>query len=112
MDGIIGEREIFAVSATGERRSIRIAVGMPYRVNGDSWSCPVRMEGLRDRIHDAVGVDSWQALVLAIGLVRQILWYFLEDGGRLFWEEGGKEMALDDILPLLKISKDEADPDQ
>lgn len=111
MDGMIAERGIFSISPAGERKSLRIAVGTPYRVNDVSWACSATIEGLHNKLGEGVGVDSWQALVSAIGLVRQLLWNFLEDGGRLFWKEGGKEMALDDILPLLKISKNEADQD-
>jgi hypothetical protein len=98
---IIAERRIFAISAKSEKLMLHIAVGQPYQVDDVSWACPVSIEGLYAKLHDAVGTDSWQALGLAIGLARQLLGYFLEDGGKLYWEEGGSEMTLNDLFPQL-----------
>ena len=99
MGDLIAERRIVAVSAKGEKLALCVAVGRPYQVDDVSWACPVRIEGLYAKLHDAVGTDSWQALGLAIGLTRQLLGYFLEDGGKLYWEEGGSEMTLNDLFP-------------
>lgn len=96
---IIAERSLFAISAKGEKLTLRIAVGRPYQVDDVSWACPVSIEGLYTKLHDAVGVDSWQALTLAIGLTRQLLDHFLEGGGKLYWEEGGEEVTLNDLFP-------------
>ena len=73
-------------------------------MNDVSWACPVSIEGLHAKLHDAVGIDSWQALSLAMGLTRQLLGYFLEDGGKLYWEEGGDEVILNDLFPQFKGS--------
>lgn len=89
MDEIIAERRLFAVSAKGEKLALHIAVGRPYRVDNVSWACPVSIEGLHAKLHDAVGIDSWQALSLATGLTRQLLGYFLEDGGKLYLRNQG-----------------------
>jgi hypothetical protein len=94
---LIAERRIAAVSPKGEKLTLRVAVGRPYQVDDVSWACPVSIEGLYDKLHDAVGIDSWQALSLALGLARQLLGHFLEDGGKLYWEEGGSEMTLRDL---------------
>jgi len=101
---VIAEKEIFSVSAKGEKKRLRVVVGRPYRVGDVSWACPVQLEGLFNKLHDAVGVDSWQALGLTVGLVRQLLGYYVEDGGKLYWEEGGQEMMLNDLFPQLKAS--------
>jgi hypothetical protein len=101
---IIAERRLFAVSAKSEKLTLRITVGRPYQLNDVSWACPVSIEGLYAKLHDAVGIDSWQALNLAIGLTRQLLDHFLEGGGKLYWEEGGDEVILNDLIPQLKGS--------
>lgn len=97
MAELIAERRIRAISAKGERLTLRVAVGRPYQVDDVSWACPVSIEGLHAKLHDTVGIDSWQALGLANALAQQLLGHFLEDGGRLYWEEGGSEMTLDDL---------------
>lgn len=97
----IAERTLFAVAATGEKRTFRLAIGRPYRVDAVSWACPVALDGLHDRLHDIAGTDAWQALTLALNPTRQLLGYFVEDGGRLYWEEGGEALRLADLFPWL-----------
>ena len=104
MNEVIAEKTIFAVTAKGEKQWLRVAVGRPYQVDDVSWACPVQLDGLHNKLRDAVGVDSWQALGLAVGLIRQLLGYYLEDGGKLYWEEGGEEITLNDLFPQLKDS--------
>lgn len=99
----IAERRVAAVSPDGEKLVLRIAVGQPYQVDEDSWACPVSIEGLYVKLRDAVGYDSWQALSLAIALVRQLLGYFLNDGGKLYWKEENSEMTIDDLFPLFPL---------
>lgn len=104
MNEIIAETEIFAVSAKGEKQRPRVAVGRPYCVDDVSWACPVQLEGLQNNLCDAVGIDPWQALALAVGLIRQLLGYYVEDGGRLYCAEGGQEITLNDLFPQLTTS--------
>ena len=99
MQEIIAETKLFAVSGKGEKKSLRLAVGRPYRINDISWACPIQLEGLHEKLRDIVGGDSWQALGLAVGLLRQLLGYFVEEGGKLYWEDGGEEMELNDLFP-------------
>jgi hypothetical protein len=47
----------------------------------------VAVDGVDTKLADMHGIDSWQALLLAIGLVRSRLEYFLESGGRIHWRE-------------------------
>ena len=85
--------------AGGDRFSIIVRIGEPYRVNEVSWACPVAVEGVDKKLADMHGIDSWQALLLAISLARSRLEHFLEDGGKLYWpEEPAHEMTLGDIF--------------
>jgi hypothetical protein len=79
--GLTGERP------NGERFDIRLRIGQPYQVNDVSWACPVALDGLDRQLPDMHGIDSWQALLLAISLVRNRLEHFLETGGKLYWRE-------------------------
>lgn len=103
MNEIIAGKTVFAVTANGEKQWLRISVGRPYQVDDVSWACPVQLDGLHNKLRDAVGADSWQALGLAVGLIRQLLGYYLEDGGKLYYEEGGEEINLNDLFPQLTV---------
>jgi hypothetical protein len=102
MENNIAERKIFSISPDGEKKFLKIAIGQPYQVDDVSWACPLIVEGLHKKLKDAVGIDSWQALGLAIALVRQLLGYYVEDGAELYWKEGGEKVSLDDLFPQLK----------
>ena len=102
MDNKIAERKIFSISPDGQKKLLRIAIGQPYQVDDVSWACPVIVDGLHKKFKDIVGIDSWQALNLAIALVRQLLGYYVEDGAELYWKEGGEKVSLDDLFPQLK----------
>jgi hypothetical protein len=48
---------------------------------------------------DVHGGDLWQSLQLANRLAAQLLEYFVQDGGRLFWEKGGEQIQLSELFP-------------
>jgi hypothetical protein len=102
MNNIIAERKIYSISSDGQKKILRIGIGQPYQVDDVSWACPVKVDGLHKKLRDSVGIDSWQALGLAIALVRQLLGYYVEDGAELYWEEGGEKVLLEDLFPQLK----------
>ena len=97
---LIAERTIYAIDKDSRGFEIRIMIGKPYRTESEneSWACPVAAVGLRGRLPDMVGVDSWQALMLARSILRTVLTIFLDDGGRLYWEKDGKEQTIEDIF--------------
>ena len=52
----------------GSRRSVRLRIGKPYFVAEGEWACPLELQGFERRHPDMRGVDSLQALALAITL--------------------------------------------
>jgi len=98
----IAQKEISTVSPEGQAKLLKIAIGAPYEIDDISWGCSWAIEGLYISNKDAVGVDAWQALTLAMQLIEQLLAYYIEDGGKLFWEPNGKEMDLNDVIPRRK----------
>lgn len=83
----------------GERVNIAIAIGRPYEVNDVSWACPVAVHGIDVQLAHMHGIDSWQALLLAIGLVRSRLEHFLETGGKLYrCDDPSSAITLRDIF--------------
>jgi hypothetical protein len=82
MPDAIAERELVWVKPNGERVAVTLRIGRPYRVNGSDWACPVSAEGFHDQLADIHGIDSFQALVLAQGLLANLMARAIEDGGR------------------------------
>jgi hypothetical protein len=71
------------VDAKGAERPVTGIIGKPYQVGDDEWACAYVLEGAFDQGPDIVGVDSIQALSLALyGLYHDLI-RLLDDGGRL-----------------------------
>jgi Domain of unknown function (DUF6968) len=71
------------IDAEGAQLPVQAVVGKPYQVGEDRWACPYVLEGAFEQGPDIVGVDSIQALSLALyGLYHDLI-RLLSDGGRL-----------------------------
>ncbi len=89
---LIAERTIYAVDKDGREFEIRLLIGKPYPVDfGDNWACPFAMDGLHGRFPDMFGVDSWQALTIALELCRRLLSYFVEEAADCFGRRTAKK---------------------
>ena len=88
-DAIAGD-DIIGVRANGERITIKLRLGRPYRkdINPETWACPVSLDPLHPRLSDIVGDSSLQSLCLATRLALYLLGGFKEDGGRLLCDDG------------------------
>ena len=73
----------------GARFPITIEIGAPYPTEGDGgdWACPVSLKPFAG-IPEVYGVDSLQALCLALNLAYALLSNFKEKGGTLTFEDG------------------------
>ena len=83
MDKYIAERELVLIKPDGKERVVTIRIGQPYKVDDLQWSCPVEMEGFHKKLADQSGTDSFQSLMLAQKLIRDLLKYHIEDGGQI-----------------------------
>jgi hypothetical protein len=97
-DRLIADRMVHALASDGRSFDISLGIGKPYQVSADEWACAVQVRGLHDQLSDMHGIDSWQALQLVCQLAAQLLASFVEDGGRLFWEEGGEQLAVSELF--------------
>lgn len=97
---VIGERFIICRMKTGEMRIVRLQIGLPLPLNeeGTSWECEVALAGLYPGMPKVPGVDSMQCLNLAIGLIRQALEKFMENGGQIYWRDGSGPIGLMDLF--------------
>lgn len=96
---MIAERVVYGVHKNGRVFEIGLQIGRPYETDTPNrdWACPVALIGLHGRFPDMYGVDSLQALSLALRLTRRLLEYFVEDGGKLLREPGGEAMTVDEV---------------
>ena len=81
---VVAERLIICERTNGERVRVTLRLGKPYRASDVDWACPVQAEGVFGHLADIHGVDSFQALVLAQGLLRNLLRHEAEDGSIFF----------------------------
>ena len=94
----ISQRNLKGIRPNGEKIHIVVAVGIPYQNNEyDSWACPVKIEGLHEKLADQHGIDSWQALRLAQKLIESMLSHFIEKGGKLYIFGEDKEVTLNEV---------------
>ena len=84
MDQVTAERELVAEPSEGPRFALVVRIGIPQPGPHDSWVCAASIDGLSHRPLDAHGMDSMQALLLAIKNVRIQLDRFITHGGKLF----------------------------
>jgi hypothetical protein len=62
------------------------------------WACRVALEGLYTSLRDPHGDDSWQAMVLAQGLLPQRLTHFVEHGGQLAQADSNETCDLEKLF--------------
>ena len=81
MTDAVADRTLVCIKPDGQRVSVTLQIGKPYRASDVDWACPVALEGLQPKLPDMHGVDSFQALMLAQKLLLQLMSGVIEDGG-------------------------------
>lgn len=90
---------LIAVRPTGEV-PFRVKVMKPVQERDGTWSCSVQMQGLYDPpLMPIVGEDSFQALALALGMLRVQLFSVASKGG--LRNTDGSDFALEAYFPPL-----------
>jgi hypothetical protein len=94
----IATRELTGIDSTGREFPIKLSIGQPYR-DGTDWRCAILLEGFLSVQPRLIGVDSFQALMLAQRLARQYLTAFVEErGGRLLDFPGGNSVSIEALF--------------
>jgi hypothetical protein len=105
MNSPLASRSIVAVSPNGDRLTVVLTIGQPYQVTQEEWAIPVSMTGLHDGLRDIHGIDAWQVIQLAYRFIIQLLGYFVEDGGKLYWAETEEPLVLQDLVESFNLRK-------
>src|SRR4051794_28331390 len=97
---VIAERTVYAVDKYSRGFQISLLICKPYPTDSEEgkWACPAAIMGLHGVAPDITGADSWQALILAQELLKALVTWFVEDGGKLFWEENGLELTVEELF--------------
>jgi len=98
MQEIIAERDLIGIKPNGSRFKIMLKIGKPYTLDGGTWTCSVGAIGIYKRLREIRGVDSFQALMQAIKFLRQLIEYFIDDGGNLLSADDETPIELSDIF--------------
>lgn len=107
---IICRLELSGQRSDEERFTITIEIGAPYRSlegsedESEEWACPVAIRPLINCVPDIRGFDAFQALCLAIALVRRTLNNFREQGGWLM-DPSGDDFALEAYDPAMNLDR-------
>lgn len=96
--GAIAERMLICERAGGELLRVTLRVGKPYRASDVDWACPVDAEGLFERLADIHGIDSFQALVLAQGLLRNLVRGEIANGSTFWWADTHEELDVEEMF--------------
>lgn len=84
----------------GTAHPVQIGVGQPSPHPDGGWTCPVSALGLKlwEGSRDIAGVDSWQALILALTFLRRMLAEEVRLGAVLHWPDDVSEVGLDEVF--------------
>ena len=95
----IAETTFVGVWPDGKQAPITIQIGHPFQEEG-CYCCPVALMGLVGELKGVCGEKSFDALCLAMGLVRRLLLDFQEKGGKLFFEDSESPYSDDEQIDL------------
>ena len=98
MEEIVAERDLIGIDPEGSEFQIMLKIGKPYAVDSEQWACPVGAIGLYRRLREVRGKDPLQALMRAFKLLRQMLEFFIDDGGRLLSIEDSSPIDVTEIF--------------
>jgi hypothetical protein len=79
--------QLVEVWPNGQRVPAQVQIGKPFREDEGSWACPLLITTVDEKIRLMRGVDSMQALCLAVQFARQMLQLVLDRGGRLLYAD-------------------------
>jgi hypothetical protein len=95
----IATRDFTGIDSSGREFAIKLGIGAPYRMDGGDWACPMAIEGLHSLRKDGiVGVDAFQALMLAQRLAKQLLESHIQKGGQILDGPGGSPVSVEHIF--------------
>jgi hypothetical protein len=94
---VAAERVWFAVAPDGSGHEVAIRVMVPTKADRGEWRAAVSIGGTDSRPCSIAGIDSWQAICLAMSFSATRLGHFAEDGWAFYWEREGEAAIPEDL---------------
>lgn len=101
MDDMIAGTTLIGIWPNGQESRIEVTFGKPY-FDENAWICWTGITGLDTKPCKTYGVDSLQALLLAMCLAESQLSTFVAIGGQLLHPDGREPILVEFIFPKLK----------
>ena len=96
--------EFIFQSTDGAKRRVRARIGKPYKEGPLMWRCPSEIRGFEPRYPDFAGVDSMQALSLAMSALRARIEDFLDKGGKVLDLDSGSKWSRRPLLDTFGVT--------
>jgi hypothetical protein len=100
------ERFFFVTAPDGTAHELVISVGVPVLAASGEWRSAVSLGILDSRQPSIAGIDSWQALSLAMAFAATRLRHFHEDGWLFYRERGGELLSQQELVNELAPASD------
>ena len=99
---VVAEKRLVAVYPDGASTPIHLRVGRPMPHPRGDWFCEVVAEGLRhwQGPSKICGVETWQALMLGLRFLREVVRSEVRDGAVFHWEDGEHVLYIDKLFPF------------
>lgn len=94
---VIARRRLRCSFQGSPEREVELLIHEPAP-DGDGWRCVAALENLFRDVAVARGVDSLQALQLAMREVTGTLARIIDGGGSVSWEDGSGQLTPEDLL--------------
>jgi hypothetical protein len=69
-------------------------------VERKEWVCAVGVRGIYEKRAVVTGPDSFQVLLLALRLARQLLEFYVDDGGQIISPQDGNPVDIDHMFRI------------
>ena len=102
MENLIALKQLNAIDSKGREVKVTLGVGAPYR-DDNMWRCRAYLSGISNIDTEVMSDESWQSLILALKLLKQLLTYFEEDGGTFYWAESNVKTNVNEVFSNFDI---------
>lgn len=108
---VLAERDIECTFPDGTRKLVTLKLGRPQPAPDADWLCFVNADGLPQWTEPKVlfGVDPWQAMFLAAGLLFRVFHHYVKQHGiALYWNGTKEPMTFEEALSFPWMSNGES----
>jgi hypothetical protein len=97
MKNVIARRELIFRKEDGDELVTEIQIGAPYKRGIWEWACDIEVPRIHKRapVH---GVDSFQALILGLNVLKTILERYEKEHGTILFPDDKEPINIEEIF--------------